>query len=200
MTKPLSLDLRKRVIAAIDGGLSCRAAAKRFGIARSAVVKWRRLWLDTGSIAPRAQGGDTRSGRIEAVEPAILGMVAEAPGLTLVEIAEQLEREHGERFAPSTVHRVLHRRGWSFRRSRACLQAGSRRRRTWALPLVQGMASPCPRVADRVAETRRCIAPRGGCVATRIRGARASLTQPPGPAPFRHGLPASNPPRMPPVV
>ena len=90
MTKPLSLDLRQRVIGAIDGGLSCRAAAKRFGIARSAVVKWRRIWLDTGSIAPRAQGGDTRSGRIEAVGPAILGMVAEAPGLTLVEIAERL--------------------------------------------------------------------------------------------------------------
>jgi transposase len=117
MTKPLSLDLRQRVIGAIDGGLSCRAAAKRFGIARSAVVKWRRIWLDTGSVAPRAQGGDTRSGRIEAVGPAILGMVAEAPGLTLVEIAERLEREHGERFAPSIVHRFLHRRGWSFRRS-----------------------------------------------------------------------------------
>jgi transposase len=117
MTKPLSLDRRQRVIAAIDGCLSCRAAAKRFGIARSAVVKWRRLWLDTGSIAPRVQGGDTRSGRIEAVGPATLGMVAEALGLTLVEIAERLEREHGERFAPSTVHRFLPRRGWSFRRS-----------------------------------------------------------------------------------
>lgn len=31
MTKPLSLDLRQRVIAAIGAGLSCRAAAARFG-------------------------------------------------------------------------------------------------------------------------------------------------------------------------
>ena len=29
MSKPLSLDLRQRVIAAIDAGLSCRAAAAR---------------------------------------------------------------------------------------------------------------------------------------------------------------------------
>lgn len=37
MTKPLSLDLRQRVIAAIEAGMSCRAAAERFGIA-----PWRR--------------------------------------------------------------------------------------------------------------------------------------------------------------
>ncbi len=117
MTKPLSLDLRQRVIAAIDAGISCRAAAARFGTAPSAAVKWRRLRLETGSVAPRAQGGDTRSGRIEAVGPAILAMVDETPDITLVEIADRLEREHGERFAPSSVHRFFRRHGWSFERS-----------------------------------------------------------------------------------
>ena len=117
MTKPLSLDLRRRVIAAIKAGVSCRAAAARFGIAPSAAVKWRRLWLETGSVAPRAQGGDTRSGRIEALGPAILAMVEETPDITLVEIAERLEQEGGERFAPSTVHRYFRRHGWSFKKS-----------------------------------------------------------------------------------
>ena len=32
MAKALSVDLRQRVIAAIDGGLSCRQAAGRFGV------------------------------------------------------------------------------------------------------------------------------------------------------------------------
>lgn len=117
MTKSLSLDLRQRVIAAIKSGMSCRAAAKRFGIAPSAAIKWRRRWLETGSVAPRAQGGDTRSGRIEALGPAIMAMVDETPDITLVEITERLEREHGERFAPSTVHRFFRRHGWSFKRS-----------------------------------------------------------------------------------
>ena len=111
MCKPLSLDLRRRVIAAIDAGLSCRAAAARFGIAPSAAVKWHRRWRDTGSVAPCAQGGDTRSGRIEALGPAILAMAEETPDVTLVEVAERLEREHGERFAPSTVHRFFRRHG-----------------------------------------------------------------------------------------
>jgi transposase len=119
MTKPLSLDLRQRVIDAINAGMSCRAAAARFGIAPSAAVKWRRLWRETGSVAPRAQGGDTRSGRIEALGAAILAMVDETPDVTLVEIAERLEGEHGERFAPSTVHRFFRRHGWSFKKSPA---------------------------------------------------------------------------------
>lgn len=117
MTKPLSIDLRQRVIAAIKAGTSCRSAAERFGIAPSAAVKWRRLWLETGSVAPRAQGGDTRSGRIEAHGPAILAMVDETPDITLVEIAERLEQERGERFAPSTIHRYFRRHGWSFKKS-----------------------------------------------------------------------------------
>lgn len=145
MTKPLSLDLRQRAIAAIESGMSCRAAAARFGITPSAAVKWRRLWRETGSVAPRAQGGDTRSGRIEAVGTAILAMVDETPDITLVEIAERLEREHGERFAPSTVHRFFRRHGWSFKKSLPTpasrtvrtsprrARRGSKRSRVWTL-------------------------------------------------------------------
>ena len=143
MTKPLSLDLRRRVIGAIIAGMSCRAAAARFGIAPSVAVKWRRLWLETGSVAARAQGGDTRSGRIEAVGGEILAMVAEAPDITLVEITDRLEREHGQRFAASTVHRFFCRHGWSFKKRPATpasrtartsprpARSGSRRSRTW---------------------------------------------------------------------
>ena len=40
MTQPLSDDLRRRVVAAVDGGMSRRAAAKRFGIAVSTAIKW----------------------------------------------------------------------------------------------------------------------------------------------------------------
>jgi transposase len=143
MTRPLSLDLRQRVIGAINAGQSCRAAAARFGIAPSMAVKWRRLWRETGSVAPRAQGGDKRSGRIEALGPAIFAMVETAVHITLAEITERLEAEHGERFAPSTVHRFFRRHGWTFKKSRLTPPSrsaptsprlappGSRRSRNW---------------------------------------------------------------------
>jgi transposase len=146
MTKALSIDLRQRVIDAINAGQSCRAAAARFGIAPSAAVKWHRLWRETGSVAPRAQGGDKRSDRIEALADAIFAMVEEAVHITLAEVAERIERAHGERFAPSTVHRFFRRHGWTFKKSPATrpsrsaptsprpARLGSTRSRTWTQP------------------------------------------------------------------
>jgi len=40
MSRALSQDLRERLIAVVDGGLSCLAAAERFGIAVSSAVRW----------------------------------------------------------------------------------------------------------------------------------------------------------------
>ena len=66
MTRPLSDDLRRRVVRAVDDGMSRRGAAKRFGIAPSTAIKWVRAWQRTGCYRPRSQGGDRRSHRIEA--------------------------------------------------------------------------------------------------------------------------------------
>ena len=117
MTKPLSNDLRERLIEAVAAGMSRRAAADRFGVAASTAVKWARRWRDTGSKAPRPQGGDKRSERIEAHAAEILGLVAETHDITLSEIASHLERQHGERFAQSTVWRFLDRHAMTFKKT-----------------------------------------------------------------------------------
>ena len=119
MTKPLSNDLRERVIEAVASGASCRAAAGRFGVVASTAVKWTRRWRDTGSVAPRPQGGDKRSGRIEAYAGEILSLIEARRDITLAEIAAHLEERHGERFAPSTVWRFLDRHDQTFKKNRA---------------------------------------------------------------------------------
>ena len=125
MTKPLSGDLRERLIEAVAAGMSRRAAADRFGIAASTAVKWMRRWRDTGSNAPRPQGGDKRSDRIEAHAKEIFGLVAETHDITLAEIASHLQRRHGERFAPSTVWRFLDRHAMTFKKNGARQRAGA---------------------------------------------------------------------------
>jgi putative transposase len=147
MTRPLSLDLRQRVVDAINAGQSCRSAAAQFGIAPSAAVKGHRLWRETGSVAPRAQGGDQRSGRIEALGCAIFAMIEEAVHITLAEIAERLEVEHGERFAASTVHRFFRRHGWTFKNVGPRRRTGARRCHRGPPGLVRGAARPGPRAA-----------------------------------------------------
>lgn len=65
MGQPLSMDLRSRLLAAIDEGLSCRAAAWRFGVAPSTAIRWLAQWRETGNCSPKPQGGDMRSRMIE---------------------------------------------------------------------------------------------------------------------------------------
>jgi len=55
MTRPLSNDLRERVVAALAGGESCRVVAARFGVTVSSVVKWSQRYRTTGS---RVLGGE----------------------------------------------------------------------------------------------------------------------------------------------
>ena len=62
----LSLDLRRRVVDAIEHGLSCRQAAERFGVSASSAIRWFGRLKKQGDVAPKRQGGDRKSGRIEA--------------------------------------------------------------------------------------------------------------------------------------
>jgi len=119
MTKPLSNDLRVRLVDCVAAGQSCRAAADRFGVAASTAVKWVRRWRDTGVVVPRRQGGDRRSDRIENHAAEILGLIASKIDITLAEIAEHLQRAHGAHFAPSTIWRFLDRHGQTFKKNRA---------------------------------------------------------------------------------
>ena len=119
MTRPLSNDLRERVIAAVEGGMSRRAAADRFGVGASTAVRWVARWRITGSRVPLPQGGDNRSHRIEAHRAEILALLEATPDMTLAEIAEHLERHHGLRVAQSTVWRLLDRHAMTFKKNRA---------------------------------------------------------------------------------
>jgi transposase len=119
MSKPLSNDLRLRLVAAVDGGMSRRAAAERFGVAASTAVRWVQQWRRAGRVDPRPQGGDKRSHRIEAHGEEILALVDGKPDLTLAEIAAHLEQEHGLRVALSTVWRFFERHAVTLKKNRA---------------------------------------------------------------------------------
>jgi putative transposase len=56
--KPYSMDLRERVVAAVDkGGLSCHPAAAQFGVGVNTAILWVRRFRETGSVAPGQMGG-----------------------------------------------------------------------------------------------------------------------------------------------
>ncbi len=129
MSKALSNDLRRRIVQAVDGGMSCRAAATRFQVAPSTVVRLIGRWRRHHSYAPSPRGGDKRSGRIEAFRDDILSQIDAQVDITLAEIAGYLQRVHGVRFSLSTIWRFLDRHKQTYKKNRARQRAGSARRR-----------------------------------------------------------------------
>jgi transposase len=132
MAQALSEDLRSRLIAAVEGGMSRRAAAERFGVSPASAVRWCAVWRDTGVIRAKRQGGDRRSHRIEAFRGVLLAAVEAQVDMTLEELAEMLRREHGACFAPSTVWRFLDRHDMTFKKNGARQRAGTARRKSAA--------------------------------------------------------------------
>jgi transposase len=57
MPKAYALDLRERVARFVAGGRSGHAAAARFSVSVSFVVRLMRAFRTTGSLAPRPSGG-----------------------------------------------------------------------------------------------------------------------------------------------
>lgn len=115
MGRAYGIDLRVRVVDAIEGGLSHRQAAERFCIAVSTAGNWSRLWRRTGSARPRKQGHPVGS-KLDAYEAEVLAMVEENRDIALYEIAERLADEHGVRAAPSTVWHFFRKRAITFKK------------------------------------------------------------------------------------
>ena len=57
MARPYSLDLRERVVAAVESGRTVRDVASSFGVSVSSVVKWSQRYRATGSAAALPMGG-----------------------------------------------------------------------------------------------------------------------------------------------
>lgn len=79
----LSLELRKRVGAAVSNGMSLRQAAGRFEVSAASAIRWCARERETRSAASKPKGGDRLSARIEAQTNLILALVNETCDIKL---------------------------------------------------------------------------------------------------------------------
>ena len=141
MARALSVDLRRRVVRAIKEGASCRQAAARFGVSASSAIRWHALARRAGDPAPRRQGGDRRSGRIEAHAPLILGAIERQPDITLADLRSELAGR-GIAVSVAGLWRFFARRKITVKKVRACGGAGPSRRAEAARGMVRGPTRP----------------------------------------------------------
>ena len=108
MGKPYSMDLRERVVVAIEGGLSTGEAASRFLIGKATAGAWARLKRSSGSVAPPKQG-KPKGSVLDAHAGFIFGLIEETPHITLEEIAERLALERAVKVVSTAVWKFLDR-------------------------------------------------------------------------------------------
>lgn len=115
MARPLSKDIRERVVGAVAGGASTRAVAARFGVAVSSVVKWSQRYRSTGSVAPGKMGGH-RKPLLEPHRGFILERLRQTPHLTLHALKNELA-SRGVHVSHNTVWVFLRREGLRFKKN-----------------------------------------------------------------------------------
>ncbi len=136
MTRPLSNDLRERVVGAVLAGESRRSAASRFGVAVSSAVKWSQRYRQTGSVAPRKMGGH-RKRVLDAHRDFIIERINAIPHLTLHGLKDELGAR-GIKVSHHAVWLFLRREGLRFKKNSSRPGAGTRRRRPQTAALAIG--------------------------------------------------------------
>ncbi len=105
MARPLSRDLRERIVWAVEAGRSRRAAAAHFSISESCAIKLMQRWKRTGSVAPAAMGGKKRFALADHADQ-VRALLAAQPDATLDELHAQLG-SHGIVVGRSSIDRFL---------------------------------------------------------------------------------------------
>src|SRR5258708_27593834 len=127
MGKPYSMDLRERVVAAVEtGGMSCHRAAAQFGVGVSTAIIWVRRLRETGSVAPAQMGGHTPKA-ISGEHRAWLLERTKARDFTLHGLVAELA-ERGLKVDYRAVWNFVHAEKLSFKKNRSGQRARSTRR------------------------------------------------------------------------
>ena len=126
MGKPLPVDLRERVVGAVDEGQSRRKEAERFGVSISSAIRSGPACGGGRARCSPSARGDKRSGRIEAHRPLILSLVAAKADITLAELRTALA-ERGIAVAISTLWRFFERHRITLKRRPGMLRRAAAR-------------------------------------------------------------------------
>ncbi len=145
MGKPYSQDLRVRVLAAIDSGMSKMAVHTTFRISRSTINDWLALRAAQGHVRPRVpvqRGPQPTIADLDAFK----AFAQRHRGCTLAQMAQAWQQETGRRLRRNTFSLALRKIGWT--------------RTTSALPMPRGMRSngkPCSGSCARSSRITACM-------------------------------------------
>jgi len=124
-----SLDLRLKVLDAVDRGIPRKEVVGTFGVSMPTLERYLRRRRRTGDLSPRSSPGRTPSICASAEEKrALWRQLEENDGATLERHCELWEQEQKVKVSVSTMSRAVRRLGWTFKKSRWHPPNGMKRR------------------------------------------------------------------------
>lgn len=118
-----SLDLRQRIVDAIERGLGTkREIAATFGVHESFVYKLLRQKREQGNLAPLPHGGGAVAILNDGHLMILTELVAQSPDATLDELREQLKKRARVEASIPTIWRALDALGLSRKKSRSAMK------------------------------------------------------------------------------
>lgn len=112
-----SEDLRKKIVEAVERGMTKAEAARTFGVGISSVKRYVAAVRAGRPLAPKRRPGSQP--KMDETDRRLLEAdLEERPAATLPQRREFLRRMAGVRVSDSTVSRMLGRMGWSRKKDR----------------------------------------------------------------------------------
>ena len=114
-----SLDLRLKVLDAVDRGIPRREVVRIFGVSMPTLERCLRRRRQSGDLAPRPSPGRTPSICATVEERrALWKQLEENDEATLERHCELWEQRRGARVSVATMSRAVRKLGWTFKKSR----------------------------------------------------------------------------------
>ena len=124
-----SLDLRLKVLDAVDRGIPRKEVVRTFGVSMPTLERYLRRRRRTGRVAPRPSPGCTPSICATDEEScAPWAQLEENDDVTLRRHCELWEEGRGVRVSVATMSRAVRKLGWTFKKSRWWPPSGTKRR------------------------------------------------------------------------
>jgi transposase len=122
--RPLSQDLRQRIIAARERGAGTGEVCKRFGVSRKSVERFWKQHCRTGVCEPKQIGGYRRS-RLEKHDRTLRRWIAARSDLTLGELQKRCLEQLNVAIGITALWHRLERLGLSYKKNDARRRARS---------------------------------------------------------------------------
>jgi transposase len=124
--KAYSVDLREKVLRAVDQGYARKEIVKLLGVSRATIKRYLKQRRETGTVDPKVIPGRPPK-KLGPLQADLVEQLQTHNDLGLEEQCRLWEHSHGVRVSTSTMSRAIKRVGWTRKKRRWVPLSGARK-------------------------------------------------------------------------